>query len=163
MSFFGDSNLVVTLSTVLFIALLIYLKVPGKIGALLDARADRIRTELEEARQLREEAQSLLASYERKQKEVEKQAAEIVERARAEALRAAELGKAELEHSISRRLKTAEDQIASAEAAAMKEVRDRAVAVAISAARDVIAKNMTKKSGAELIDASIKEVGAKLH
>ncbi|MEX2520983.1 MAG: ATP F0F1 synthase subunit B [Paracoccaceae bacterium] len=163
MVFFGDANLVVTLSTVLFIALLIYLKVPGKIGAMLDSRADRIKTELEEARRLREEAQTLLASYERKHKEVEDLAQEIITRARAEASRAAEQGKVDLEESIARRLKSAEDQIASAEAAAMKEVRDRAVAVAIEAARVVLTKNMTKKAGAEMIDASIKDVGAKLH
>ena len=70
MSFFGNSDLVVTLTTLLFIALLVYLGVPKKIGGLLDARADKIKAELEEARRLREEAQTLLASYEKKQKEV---------------------------------------------------------------------------------------------
>lgn len=163
MGFFGDANLVVTLSTVLFVALLIYLKVPGKIGAMLDSRAERIKTELEEARRLREEAQTLLASYERKHKEVEDLAQEIITRARSEANRAAEQGKIELDASIARRLKSAEDQIASAEAAAMKEVRDRAVAVAIEAAREVLVKKMTKKISADMIDASIKDVGAKLH
>lgn len=163
MSFFGDSNLVVTLSTVLFIALLIYLKVPGKITALLDKRADKIREELEEARRLREEAQTLLASYERKQKEVEGQAEQIVANAKAEATRAAEEAKEELKVSIQRRLKAADEQIASAEASAVKEVRDRAVAVAIRAASDVIAAKMTKTAGSELIDESIKTVGAKLH
>ncbi|QIE57074.1 ATP F0F1 synthase subunit B [Pikeienuella piscinae] len=163
MGFFGDANLVVTLSTLLFVALLVYLKVPGKVGAMLDSRADRIRRELDDARRLREEAQTLLASYERKHKEVEAQAAEIVERARNEATRAAEQGKADLKASIARRLKAAEDQIASAEASAMKEVRDRAVTVAIKAAREVIAKKMTDKAGAEWIDASIRDVSAKLH
>lgn len=163
MGFFGDANLVVATSTILFFALLIYLKVPGKIGAMLDSRADRIRGELDDARRLREEAQTLLASYERKHKEVEALAAEIVERAGNEATRAAEQGKADLETSIARRLKAAEDQIASAEASAMKEVRDRAVTVAVAAARAVIAKKMTDKTSAEWIDASIKDVSAKLH
>ncbi len=163
MSFFGDTNLVVSLSTVLFIALLIYLKVPGKIAGMLDARADKIRTELEEARRLREEAQTLLASYERKQKEVEEQAQQIIANAKAEAEHAAVQAKAELEKSIARRLKAADEQIASAEASAMKEVRDRAVTVAIKAASEIIAKKMTAKSSGSLIDDAIRQVGDKLH
>ena len=163
MSFFGDSNLVVTLTTVLFVLLLIYLGVPGKIAGLLDARAEKIKGELEEARQLREEAQTLLASYERKQKEVEAQAEQIIANARAEAERAAEEAKAGLAANIERRVKAADDQIASAEASAVKEVRDQAVAVAVEAASKVIAAKMTNKAGGKLIDDAIKEVGAKLH
>lgn len=163
MSFFGDSNLVVSLTTLLFIALLVYLGVPKKIAGLLDARADKIKAELEEARRLREEAQTLLASYEKKQKEVEGLAEQIVANAKSEAERAAEQAKEDLKASIARRLKGAEDQIASAEASAVKEVRDQAIAVATQAASAVIAEKMSAASGNELIDASIKEVGAKLH
>ena len=163
MSFFGNSDLVVALSTILFIALLIYLGVPGKITGLLDARADRIKNELEEARRLREEAQTLLASYEKKQKEVEGQAEQIVANAKAEAEKAAEKAKEDLKTSIARRLKAADDQIASAEASAVKEVRDRAIAVATQAASAVIAEKMSAEAGDRLIDASIKDVGAKLH
>lgn len=163
MSFFGDSNLVVTLATLLFIALLVYLGVPKKVGALLDARADKIKAELEDARRLREKAQTLLASYEKKQKEVEGLAAQIVANAKAEAEKAALKAKEDLKASIARRLKGAEDQIASAEASAVKAVRDRAIAVATQAASKVIAERMSAQSGDALIDASIREVGAKLH
>ena len=163
MSFFGNSDLVVGLSTLLFIALIIYLKVPGKVAAMLDARAEKIANELDEARRLREEAQALLASYERKQKEVEELAQEIVTRARAEAARAAEQGRAELEASIARRLKKADEQIASAEAAAIREVRDRAVAVAIEAAGKVIAGKMTGEAAEAYLAQAIKDVSAKLH
>jgi len=163
MSFFGNSDLVVALTTILFIALLVYLGVPKKIGGLLDARADKIKAELEEARRLREEAQTLLASYEKKQKEVEGMAEQIVANAKSEAEKAAEQAKEDLKASIARRLKGAEDQIASAEASAVKEVRDRAIAVATQAASTVIADKMSASSGNDLINASIKEVGAKLH
>jgi F-type H+-transporting ATPase subunit b len=71
--------------------------------------------------------------------------------------------RAHLEKSIARRLVAAEDQIASAQASAVKEVRDRAIAVAIKAARDVVAKQMTAKDAAKSIDDAIAEVGQKLH
>lgn len=158
-----NTNFVVLISFLLFVGLIVALKVPGKIGGMLDKRAEGIKSDLDEARALREEAQTLLASYERKQKEVQDQAARIVEHAKAEAAAAADKAKEDLKGTIARRLQAAEEQIASAEAGAVKEVRDRAVAVAIAAARDVIAKQMTAADGNKLIDEAIAEVGDKLH
>lgn len=158
-----NSDFVVLVAFICFFALLVYLKVPGKIGGMLDTRAHGIKSELDEARALREEAQSLLASYERKQKEVQEQADRIVAQAKQEADAAAEQAKADLQTSIARRLQAAEDQIASAEGAAIKEVRDRAVTIAIAAAREVIAKQMTAADGNKLIDDAIAAVDAKLH
>lgn len=158
-----NTNFVVLISFLLFVGLIVALKVPGKIGKMLDKRAAGIKSDLDEARALREEAQTLLASYERKQKEVQDQAARIVEHAKAEAAAAADKAKEDLKGTIARRLQAAEEQIASAEAGAVKEVRDRAVAVAIAAARDVIAKQMTAADGNKLIDEAIAEVGDKLH
>ena len=163
MDILHNSTFVVGISFFAFIALIVYLKVPGKIAGLLDARAEKIREELDEARRLREEAQSLLATYERKQKEVVGQAEAIVTHAKADAERASAEAHEALELSIVRRVKAAEDQIASAEAAVLKDVKDRAVAIAVAAASEVIAKNMSAKDGAGLIDAAIDEGGAKLH
>lgn len=163
MAFFGNSDLMVAFSTFLFLALMWYLGVHKLIGKALDDRATKIQGELDEARRLREEAQSLLASYEKKQKEVQTQVDHIVSTAKSEAERAAVEAKADLERSIARRLKGAEDQIASAEAAAVKEVRDTAISVATRAAAAVIAQKMTDQTGDALIDAAIQDVGKRLH
>ena len=151
------------LAFLLFVGVLLYFRVPREVGKMLDKRADGIRAELDEARGLREEAQSLLASYERKQKDVQVQAERIVSNARDEANRSAEQAKLDIEKSIQRRLTAAEEQIQSAQDKAVKDVRDQAVAVAIAAARQVIAEQMTPQRGDKLIDESIKTVGAKLH
>lgn len=159
----GNTDFVVLLAFILFIVVLVYFKVPGLIAGLLDKRAEEIKAELDEAKALRDEAQALLASYERKHKEVQGQADRIVAAAKEDAKAAAEQAKADLAVSIKRRMAAAEDQIASAEAAAVREVRDQAIAVAIGAAEQVIAKQMTADDQAKLIDASIGEVKAKLH
>ena len=159
----GNTDFVVTIAFLLFIGVLLKLKVPGMVGGMLDKRAEGIQAELDEARTLREEAQSILADYERKQKEVQVQADKIVANAKEEAKAAAVQAKADLKSSIARRLQAAEDQIASAEAAAIKEVKDSAVNVAVLAAQDVIAKGMKAKEAGDLIDAAIKDVGEKLH
>ncbi len=163
--FFSLKNpeFVVVIGFVLFLALLAYLKVPGLIGGMLDKRAEGIKSDLEEAKALREEAQTILASYERKQKEVQEQADRIVEAAKAEAEIVAAQAKEDLQASIARRLAAADEQITSAQASAVKEVRDTAIAVAVAAAEDVIAKKLTAADGNALIEDAIKDVAAKLH
>ncbi|MGV6812758.1 MAG: F0F1 ATP synthase subunit B [Brevirhabdus sp.] len=158
-----NTHTVVLIAFVLFIGVLLYVKVPKLLGSQLDKRADGIRQELDDAKALREEAQSLLASYERKHKEVQEQSERIVATAKGEAAAAAEKAKEDLANSITRRLAAAEEQIASAEASAVKEVRDRAISVAVAAAGDVIAKKVTAAEGNALIEDAIKEVEAKLH
>ena len=158
-----NTNFVVTIAFVCFVSVVLYLGVPKMLAKMLDARADGIRAELEEARSLREEAKALLASYEKKQTEVQAQADRILEAARVEAAAAAEQAKADIVTSVARRLVAAEEQIASAEAAAVKEVRDQAIVVAVGAARDIIASQMTAADGNSLIDDAIAQVSAKLH
>lgn len=158
----GNTDFIVTLGFLLFVGVLVYFKVPGLVGKMLDQRAEGIQSELNEARALREEAQAILASYERKQKEVQEQADRIVASARKAAEDAAAQAKEDLKASVARRLAAAEEQIASAQAAAERDVRDAAVTVAINAARKVIAEQMTAAEGNKLIDAAIAEVD-KLH
>ena len=159
----GNTDFVVILGFIAFIGILLYFKVPSMLGGMLDQRAVGIESEIDEARALRDEAQALLASYERKQQEVQAQADRIVAAAKDEADAAAAQARADLAQSIERRMAAAEDQIASAEASAVKEVRDQSVTIAIQVARDVIAKQMTAASGNALIDDAITEVDAKLH
>ena len=86
----SNTNFVVLLGFLLFVGILLFVKVPSLLGGQLDARAEGIRSELDEARALHEEAQTLLASYERKQEEVKEQATRIVAHAKMEAEEAAE-------------------------------------------------------------------------
>ncbi len=158
-----STEFVVTIAFLVFIGVLVYFKVPSLIGSHLDKRAEGIKKDLDEARALHDEARSILASYERKQKEVQEQAERIVETAKREALAAAEQAKADLKASITRRLAGAEDQIASAEAAAVKEIRDRAVNIAVAAAAEVIAAKMSAAEKNGLVDKAIGDVEAKLH
>ena len=158
-----NTNFIVLLAFALFIGVLFYFKVPKLLGGMLDKRAEAIRSELDEARKLREEAQSILASYERRQKEVQEQADRIVESARKEAEAEAIKAREALEVTVARRLAGAEEQIASAQSSAERAVRDKAIKVAVAAARNVIASQMTAASAGKLVDAAIGEVGSKLH
>ncbi len=159
----ANTNFVVLIAFLLFIGVIVYFKVPPKLIALLDKRADQIRADLDEARAVREEAQQLLASFERKSRDVTEQADRILKQAKEEAQNVADEAKVALAESLERRLKAADEQIATAEAAAIREVRDRAVQVAIAAAGDVIAKSMTAADANARIEQSIAVVEDKLH
>ena len=159
----SNTDFIVAISFFLFIGVLFYFKVPSLLGGLLDKRAEGIQAELDEARALREEAQSVLASYERKQLEVQEQADRIVAQAKESAAEAAEQAKKDLAVSIERRLQAAQDQIASAEQGAVKQVRDEAARIAVAAAGQVVAKEMSAAKSGALIDDAIKTVEAKLH
>lgn len=153
----------VLVSFVLFLALLAYLQVPAMIGKALDARADGIRKDLDEARKLREEAQALLADYQRKAKDAESEAKAIVEQAKKEAEALAADAQRSLTESIERRSKLAEEKIARAEAQAVSEVRATAVDSALAAAHSILKSRVTGGTSDSLIDQSIGDLKGKLN
>ncbi len=159
----SNTDFIVAVSFFLFIGVLFYFKVPSLLGGLLDKRAEGIQSELDEARALHEEAKELLASYQRKQLEVQEQADRIVAQAKESAKEAAEQAKVDLANSIERRVQAAQDQIASAEKGAVKQVRDEAARIAVAAAGEVISQKMSAAQAGSLIDDAIKVVDAKLH
>lgn len=158
-----STEFVVTLGFLIFLGVLVYFKVGGILGGMLDKRAEAIKADLDAARAIRDEAKAVLASYDAKHKEVQAQADAIVASARREAEAAAEQAKVDLAASITRRLAAAEDQIKSAEDAAVRDIRDRAASIAVAAAGDLIAKQMGAAERNGLIDAAIRDVEAKLH
>lgn len=159
----ANTDFIVTIAFFCFIGVLFYFGVPGMLGGMLDKRADGIRDELNEARKIREEAQSLLASFERQAKEMDSKAEAIVEQAKSEARAATEAAMKDIEVQVARRLQAAEDKIASAEASAVKTVRDQAVDIAVAAATQVMSGQVSDARQADLIDEAIATVDAKLH
>lgn len=155
----GDPTTYVIIAVALFLLSLIYFGLHKKIAASLDARAEGIKTELDEARRLREEAQTLLASYQRKQKEAEAQAEDIVKQARHDAELMAAKSRKDLAERLERRAAMAEAKIASAEAQALSEVRGRAADIALDAAKDLLKSNLTAADKAKLIKSGIKDMG----
>jgi F-type H+-transporting ATPase subunit b len=158
-----STEFVVTIAFLVFLGVLVYFKVPSMLGGLLDKRAAGIKADLDAAKALHDEAKAVLASYEAKRREMQEQAAKIVDQARREATAAAEQAKADLKSAMARRLVAAEEQIASAEKAAVREVRDRAIAVAVAAAGDVVAARMGAADRNKLIDDAIGTVATRLN
>lgn len=153
----------VAISFLMFVALLLYLGLPGKVAKILDDRADTIRREIDEARRLRDEAQAMLAEYQRRRQEAASEAEEIIAMARKEAHFFAEETRKSLSEQLARRAKSAEEKIARAEAQAITEIRTRAVDAAVGAAQNLIAERLSSDKAKQLIVSSIAEIQTKLN
>ncbi|GAA5625527.1 ATP synthase subunit b [Brucella sp. NBRC 12953] len=158
-----DSTFWAFIALLLFIALIVYMKVPGMIGRSLDERAENIKKELEEARTLREEAQQLLAEYHRKRKEAEKEAGDIVAAAEREAKALLEDAKRATEEYVVRRNKLAEQKIATAETDAINAVRASAVDLAVAAAGKIVADKVDAKVAGTLFKDALGQVKTNLN
>jgi F-type H+-transporting ATPase subunit b len=154
MHLFADPEFWVLLAVVVF-AIVVWKPARRAVVGTLDERAMRIRGELEEARKLRDEAERLLADYRQKGREAEADAQAIIAHARDEAERIAAQSARDLQQSLERRQRLAEERIAQAEAKALDEIRAAAVDVAIAAAREVIVSQLDERRGAAMLDAAI--------
>jgi len=162
-SFIDNPENWVVISFLLFMGLLAYLGVFKSMGTALDSRAENIKKELDEARRLREEAQALLADYQKKAREAEDEARSIIEHARVEAEAMATQMRANLKEGLERRTRLAQEKIERAEAQALSEVRSTAVDTALNAAERVLRSKAGGQTGNKLIDESIASLGNRLN
>lgn len=158
-----DATFYAFVGLLLFLALIAYLKVPGMMAKGLDARAEKIQNELAEAKRLREEAQHLLAEYQRKRKDAEAEAASIVAAAEREASALTADAKQKTEEYVTRRTALSEQKIKQAEADAINAVRAAAVDLAVAAAEKVIAAKADAGTGNALFNNAISEVKTRLN
>jgi F-type H+-transporting ATPase subunit b len=153
----------VAIAFLIFLGILAYVGVHKTVIKALDHRAERIKTELEEASRLRDEAAKLLAEYKRKQSEAEREAAAIVAEAKAEAERVAADTHVKMEEFVARRTKMAETKISQAEAQAVADVRAAAADAAVTAAERILTQTAKGPVAEQLITQGIADVKAKLN
>ncbi len=158
-----DATFWALIGLVLFIGLMVYIKVPGVVGRSLDKRADNIRGELDEAKRLREEAQALLAEYQKKRKEAEAEAAALIAAAEREAALLTEEARQKTEEFVARRNALSEQKIKQAEADAITAVRAAAIDIAVEAAGKVIASKTDKPTQTALFKDAVAKVQSRLN
>jgi len=157
-----DSHFWYAVAFVIFIALV--LKLAGKaILSGLDQRGERIAAELEQAQKLREDAQAALAQFQRKQRDALKEAEAIIAQAREEADRIRAYAASDLELTLKRREQQAVEKINQAEAAALQQVRELAVEIAVQATEKLLVENIDDSRNNILVNQAISEVAGKLH
>jgi F-type H+-transporting ATPase subunit b len=149
----------VSLAMIAVIALLLWKKVPAAIGRALDKKIAGIREQLDEAAQLRAEAEAIKAEYEAKAAQAGAEADLMLERARHEADAIVAQANADSAALIERRTSMAESKIGAAERAAIAEVRARAASAAAGAAAMLIAQQHGPEADRQMVDRTIEGLG----
>lgn len=157
------ATLFALIGLLVFFVIAIYVKAPAALAKSLDERAAKISAELDEAKKLRDEAQSILAEYQKKRREAEAEAGQIVAAAKHEADLLLADAKEKTEDYVTRRTAAAEQKIAQAERDAVNEVRARAVDMAVEAARLAISGKSDARLSSILFDSSLAAVKSKLN
>ena len=158
-----DTSFWVLIAFIIVIGVFIRAGVHKTIANGLDKRAQTIADEINEARKMREEAQELLATYQRRQREAENEAASIIEAAKKDAKRLTEEARVKINEQTERRTKAAEEKIARAEAQALSEVRAQAADLAVDAAREIIRERMDSGAQTAFVDKAIAGLRDKLN
>ena len=158
---FHDPTFWVAIGFVVFV-ILVFRPISKAITQALDTRAETIRNEIDEAQALREEAQKRLAEYKRLQRDAVTEAAEIIEHAKHEAAALREQAEKDLAAQLERREQQAMDKIQQAEAAALKEIRNTAVDMAVAATERLLSDQLDADKASNLIDDSIKDLPNRL-
>ncbi|SHE71505.1 F-type H+-transporting ATPase subunit b [Kaistia soli DSM 19436] len=158
-----DATFFALVGLILFLVLLGYLGVHKTVAKALDNRAGAIAKELDEAKRLRAEAALLLAEYQKKARDAEVEAREIVDQAGREAAALAEEAKTAMEDYVTRRTKMAEDKITQAEHQAMQEVRSLSADLAVAAAEKILSARLKGDAAAELVTSAINDVRNRLN
>ncbi len=157
-----EAELWVAVAFAIFFIIIFRVGAHRSILGALDNRRTMIQAELDEAKRLKEEAEKLLAEYQRKQREAENEARAIVEQANVEARQIAADAKTRLDEFIARRTKMAETKIAQAEQQALSEVRAAAADAAVKAAETIVAETAKGAEGRALLENAIKDVKSRL-
>jgi len=163
MHIFAEAEVWVTIAFVIFLGVLWKVGAHRLLIGALDGRSARIKSELDEARRVREEAQALLADYQRRRSEADREADAIVVAAKAEAERLAAEAKTRVEEFVARRTKMAEAKIAQAETQAVADVRAAAADAAVAAAEKILGDTAKGKIADDLIAQGVRDLKAKLN
>ncbi len=161
--FWHEPETWVAFSFFLFIGLLVYLRVPGKVLKTLDARSSAIARELEEARKLRAEAEALLADYKRRVENAQVEAEAIIAQAEREAAAYAKEARVAFDEMIGRRINLAEQKIKLEEEKARKQIRAQAAELAVAAAEQLLEQKISGKAAENMITASLDRIKKRLH
>lgn len=154
----ADPAVWAALAFVAFLALLYYKKVHRTVFDALDNRAEGIQNEINQARKLKEEAQTILADYQQKQQNADQDAQEIIEQAKREAQAFETESKASLADMLERRMKSAETKIAQSELQAMNEIKQLSAKIAVLGAEKMLRENANGDMNKALVDSAIAEL-----
>jgi F-type H+-transporting ATPase subunit b len=158
MEFFQQPTSWVFIAFIIFVSIALYLKVPKMITKLLDEQIDKIRNELDEARRLKEDANSLLAEYERNIESANKEAEIIINQAKTNVEMYEQKSNKKIEEFILRSEKQSVEKIDQAEKSAINKINEEIINISVEVSERIISKKMDDKNSNQLFESSIGQI-----
>jgi F-type H+-transporting ATPase subunit b len=159
---FSDAHFWVGVAFLLFVILMVAVGVHRIAWNALGESGRKVQAHLDEAAQLRAEAQTLLEDIKVERAAAERQAAEILANAKDDAQRFEVEAKERLAEQIERRGQMAERRIAQAEAQAAAEVKAAAADLAAQMAEQMLTARLAGAKSDPLVDQAIGQLAGKL-
>lgn len=150
----------VAIAMLVVFAIALLMRAPSIIAGMLDRKIAGIREQLDTASKLRAEAEALKAEYEAKARDADREVAAMRVSAERQAEEILEQAKRDATALIARHAGSAEEKIASAERAALAEVRVKVADTAARAAAAIIAERHGPEADRAMIDRTITGLGA---
>jgi len=158
MSFFGDPASWVLVAFIIFVILALVAKAPSMIAKILDSEIERIKNELNDARKLKEDANSLLADYERKVQNAQKEIEKILDQAKTTAKNHDESARKKVEEYIKRAEQQSIEKITQTEKMALSRVNQEIVSNSIEVAEKIVSENITEDNSKKLFSQSVQQI-----
>ena len=151
-----DATFWVTVSFFIFIGILIYFKVPQKIKQVLEQNILNIKTQIDEAEKLKEDAKNILIEQEKKISNSKKEIKAMIEKANDEAEKNVIKTNEEFHDLMENRKKNADERIKQLKNQAVKDIKNTSVKIAVESVEKLI-KNSLDKSKLDKIYSSCME------
>lgn len=158
MSFFGDPASWVLVAFIIFVILALVAKAPSMIAKILDSEIEKIKNELNDARKLKEDANSLLADYERKVQNAQKEIEKILDQAKTTAKNHDESARKKVEEYIKRAEQQSIEKITQTEKMALSKVNQEIVSNSIEVAEKIVSENITEENSKKLFSQSVQQI-----
>ena len=152
-----DATFWVAISFLIFVGVIFYFKVPQKIDKSLVENIKKIKSEINNAEKLKDEAKSMLSEYESKVSKSKEEIKKLIQKAEKQAESNIIKTNEEFHNIIENRKKAAEEKIKQMKAQAIKDVKNSSVNIAISSVEKIIKNSIDKKKLDKIYISSIEE------
>ena len=152
-----DSTFWVAISFLIFLGGLVYLKVPHKINEVLNKLIKDIKNEIDESEKLRLEAKILLDKAQDKLDTAQNISNSILEKAKKDSDYLVIEMNDKFHKSSEIKKKLAENKITQMKEAALKEIKDASVKIAVESVKKIINTSVDKSKLDTLFDKNLNE------
>ena len=157
-----DATFWVAVSFVIFFGGLIYLKLPQKINDVLSKLILDIKNEIDESEKLRTEAKTLLETAQNKLDTAQKVSKEILDQAKKDSDHLVIEMNDKFHKSSEIKKNLAENKISQMKDAAIKEIKDVSIKIAVDSVKQIINTSVDKSKLDSLFDKNLNETKAAL-